>query len=136
MNWICRTGSYIQQIRMLNILQLPMCIQSLNMLLFSQLSNEAQNSIELLQTQNMSSRSKELFKLPKTRREKVRKDVVFRTSRLAIEVNHLIDFISSSGIKKPNKQLLWRQNSTKKQPHLAACMRLPKLQTKVNNFLN
>ena len=98
---------------MLNILPLPMYIQSLNMLLFSQLSNEAQNSIELLQTQDMSSRSNELFKLPQTRREKVRKDVVFRTSRLVNEVNHLIDFISSTGIKKPNKQLLWRQNSTK-----------------------
>ena len=85
---ICGTGSYVQQIRILNILPMPMYIQWLNLLLLSQLSNEPQNSIELIKTQCMSSRSSELFKLPKTRTEKMGKEFVFRTSRLANKVNH------------------------------------------------
>ena len=112
-NWICGTDSCIQQIRMLNILPLPMYIQSLNLLLLSELSNEPQNSIELLQTQDMLSRSNELFKLPKTRTEKMRKEFVFRTSRLANKVSHLIDFSSSTGLKKRIIQLLWKFVETK-----------------------
>ena len=61
MNWNCGTGSYIQQIRKLNILPLPTYIQSLNFLHFSQLSHEPQNSCELLETLDISSRSNELF---------------------------------------------------------------------------
>ena len=41
-----------------------------------------------------------LIKLPKTRTEKMRRDIVFRTSRLANKVNHLIDFSWSTGLRK------------------------------------
>ena len=37
LKWICGTGSYIQQIRMLKIISLPMYLQSLNLLALSQL---------------------------------------------------------------------------------------------------
>ena len=75
--------------------------------------HEPQNSIELLQTQYMSSRSSEPFKLPKTRTEKMRKEFVFRPSRLANKINHLIDFSSSTGLKKRIIQLLWKFAETK-----------------------
>ena len=91
-NLICGTGSYIQQIRML----------------IRQLSNEPQSSIELLHTQDLSSRSNELLKLPKTWTEKMQKDFVFLTSRLANKVNHLMDLSSSTGLKKRIIQLLWK----------------------------
>ena len=81
----------------------------LNLMLLSQLSNEPQNSIKLLQRQDMSS----LFKTPKARTEKMRKEFVFRTSRRANKVNHLIDFSSSTGLKKRIIHLLCRFVETK-----------------------
>ena len=113
MKRICGTGSYIPQIRMLNILPLSMCIELVNLLLLSHLSNEPQNTINLLQTQDLASRSNELFKLPKTRTEKMHKEFVFQTTELARKVNHLIDFSSLSGLKKPIIQLFRKLVETK-----------------------
>ena len=110
--WICGTGKYGQELRFLNILPLPMHIQILNLLT---LSNTRTNfctsnptTVTLLQSQTAPSRSKEAFKLPKTRTEKARNEFVFRTSRLANRVNQHANFEEPVGPKRRLIKLFWR----------------------------
>ena len=110
--WICGTGKYGQQLRFLNILPLPMHIQILNLLTLSNFRTNFCTSnpttVTLLQSQTAPSRSKEVFKLPKTRTEKARNEFVFRTSRLANRVNQHANFEEPVGLKSRLIKLFWR----------------------------
>ena len=111
--WICGTGKYGQQLRFLNILPLPMHIQILNLLTLSNFrfnfcTSNPTTIVTLLQSQTAPSRSKEVFKLPKTRTEKARNEFVFRTSRLANRVNQHANFEEPVGLKIRLIKLFWR----------------------------
>ena len=110
--WICGRGKYGQKLRFLNILPLPMHIQILNLLTLSNFCTKFCTSnpttVTLLQSQTASSRTKEVFKLPKTRTEKARNEFVFRTSRLANKVTQHANIEEPVGLKRRLIELFWR----------------------------
>ena len=110
--WICGTGNYGQQLRFLNFLPLPMHIQILNLLTLSNFRTNFCTSkpttVTLSQSQTEPSRSKEVFKLLKTRTEKTRNKFVFRTSIPANRVNQHANFEEPVGLKRRLIKLFWR----------------------------
>ena len=62
-----------------------------------------------------------------TRTEKMRKEFVSRTSRLANKVNHLIDFSDWTQEMIYTAPLAIRGDKIQRKQHLAGLMRLPKL---------
>ena len=140
---ICGTGKYGQQLRFLNILPLPIHIQILNLLTLSNIRTNFCTSnlttVTLLQSQTAPSRSKEVFKLPKTRTETARNEFVFRTSRLANSKSTRKLRGTCWTEKTSDQAILGDCGSYLRRTqllHLADCVRLPELQRKVDNFLN
>ena len=82
--WItCIKGScYGNQLRILNILPLPMFIQMSGILLLAKVMTEDDEIISLPERQDPQKRITEVFKQYKTRTKKARGEFVFRTCRL------------------------------------------------------
>ena len=99
--WITgnETRSCRSQLKILNILPLPMYLQLNDMLLLSKIPNEEMgSSIRLPVRPEMRGRS-EIFKLWKTRTEKGRSEFVFRNCRLVHPLDDYIDFMKPQGLK-------------------------------------
>ena len=101
--WICgkHCQKYTDQLRMLKILPLPMFLQTNDLLLLSKLCTDYEHhSITLPTANNTLDRRLEPFKLPKTRTEKRRGEFVFRTTRVANRIDHLVNFRIEEGLNQ------------------------------------
>ena len=111
-NWIFGTGSYIRQIIFLNILPLPKYIVAKLVITFTALKRIIEQhratTNRIFNHDRMNCSNCQIL-----RKKQLRKKFVFRTSRLANNVNHLIDCNSSIGHKKRFIQLLWKFLETK-----------------------
>ena len=83
--WITGTKgvNYISQLWLLNILPLLMLLQVNNLLLLAKVMHESLHCIELSDLTSANGRTKEVFRLQKTRMEKTRSEYTFRNCRLA-----------------------------------------------------
>ena len=99
---------------MLNILPLPMFLQTNDLLLLSKLCTDYEHhTIPLPTANNTLDRRLEPFKLPKTRTEKRRGEFVFRTTRVANRIDHLVNFRIKQGLKQRITTLIWKFYSEK-----------------------
>ena len=91
--WITgnKTGVYINELRLLNILPLPMFIQLNNILLLASLDSNERNEI-VLNRRTTRARNTEIFEMRKVRTEKARNEFVFRTSRIVNRLEPYIHF--------------------------------------------
>ena len=114
--WICgkHCQKYTDQLRMLNVLPLPMFLQTKDLLLLSKLCTDYKHhSIPLPTANNNLDRRLEPFKLPKTRTEKRRGEFVLRTTRVANRIDHLVNFRIEQGLKQRITTLMWKFYSEK-----------------------
>ena len=101
--------SYRSQLKILNILPLPMFLQLNDMLLLSKITNEEmRTSISLPERPEIRGRRSKIFKLWKTRREKGRSEFVFRNCRLVNRLDDYIDFMNPQGLKNRLLKLMWK----------------------------
>ena len=108
--WITvnKTKSYRSQLKILNILPLPLFLQLNGMLLFSKITSEEMGtSISLTERPKIRGRRSEIFKLWKTRTEIGRSEFVFRNCRLVSRLDDYIDFMNPQGLKNRLPKLMW-----------------------------
>ena len=98
---------YISQLRRLNILPLPMFLQVNDLLLLAKVMNESSHCIELPDLTSANGRTKEVFRLQKTRTEKARSEFTFRNCRLANRLEKYVEFSRPYGLKKRLINLMW-----------------------------
>ena len=98
---------YKSQLRLLNILPLPMFIQLNDLLLVSKALNEENNGIELPEVHTKETRNNEIFKLTKTRTEKARSQFTFKTCRIANRLEHLKNLWDPHGLKNRILRTMW-----------------------------
>ena len=108
-----RTGnkamSYLSQLKILNILPLPMFLQLNDKLLLSKITTEEMGtSVSLPERPEIRGRRREIFKLWKTRTEKGRSEFVFRNCRLDNRLDYYIDFVNPQGLKNRLLKLMWK----------------------------
>ena len=109
-SWITnsKTLSYIEQLRLSNLLPLPMYYQLNNLLLLSSLQqNQPTNTKQPVLPGNRTMRRDDYFDLKKKRPEKSRGELFFRTQRIANRLHHSIDFGNQNGLKRRNLKQLW-----------------------------
>ena len=77
--WIAENKgmNYISQFRLLNILPLPTFLQVIDLLRLAKVMHENLHCIELLDLTSANGRTKEVFRLQKTRTEKARSEFTF-----------------------------------------------------------
>ena len=90
---------YKSQLRLLNVLPLPMFIQPNDLLLVSKALNEENSGIELPEVHTKETRNNEIFKMMKTRTEKARSEFTFKTCQIANNLENLINLREPSGLK-------------------------------------
>ena len=128
--WVCgkHCQNYTDQLRMLNILPLPMFLQTNDLLLLSKLCTDYEHdSIPLPTANNTLDRRLEPFKLPKTRTEKRRGEFVFRTTRVANRIDHLVNFRIEQVLKQRITILMWKFYSEKYSDRFAATAQRAKI---------
>ena len=81
---------YENQLRLLNILPLPMYIQMNDLLTLSKLTKEGRDDIEVPEINKVRGRSTELYTLREVRLEKARNEFVFKNCRLANRIDNEI----------------------------------------------
>ena len=107
--WITgRNAPYENQLRLLNILPLPMYIQMNDLLTLSKLTQEGRDDIEIPEINKVRGRSTELYKLRKIRHEKARNEFVFKNCRLANRIDNEINFMEPRGLKNRILKLMWK----------------------------
>ena len=107
--WITgnKTGVYINELRLLNILPLPMFIQLNNILLLASLDSNERNEI-VLNRRTTRARNTEIFEMRKVRTEKARNEFVFRTSRIVNRLEPYIHFDKRIGLKTRILNTMWK----------------------------
>ena len=90
--------NYISQLRLLNILPLPMFLQVNDLLLHAKVMNESSHCIELPDLKSAYGRRKEVFRLQKTRTEKARSEFTFRNCRIANRLEKYVEFSRPYGL--------------------------------------
>ena len=108
--WITglKDQSYTSQMRLLNILPLPMFIQLNDILLLSKMNPENNPSLNMPELHEPDRRITDIFKLPNTRTEGARREFVFRTCRVANRLQKYIDLRDVQGLKAKLIQLMWK----------------------------
>ena len=92
--WITgRNAPYENQLRLLNILPLPMYMQMNNLLNLSKLTQEGRDDIEMPEINKIRGRSTELYTLRKIRLEIARNQFLFKNYRPANRINNEINFL-------------------------------------------
>ena len=100
MRWITgQNEPYESQLRLLNILPLPVYMQMNNLLTLSKLTQEGRDDIEVPEINKVWGRSRELYTLRKVRLEKERTEIVFKKLRLANRID--------------NEKILWNREDWK-----------------------
>ena len=106
--WITgRTEPYENQLRLLNILPLPMYMQMIGLLTLSKLT-QGRDDIEIPEINKVRGRSTELYTLRKVRLEKARNEFVFKNCRLANRIDFEIIFMEPRGLKNRILNLMWK----------------------------
>ena len=84
LSWVCYESnrSYLQQLRLLNVLPLPHFKQCNDILLMSKLLVEGEHNINISNCNPESGRSTMFFKLNKCKKAKNRGEFVYRTCRI------------------------------------------------------
>ena len=78
-----------------------------DLLEFSQFFNEKPDGIEFPDLTESRGRTSELFNLRKERREKARRQFVFKTARTFNKTNSDIDFLKTDGLKNRIMNVTW-----------------------------
>ena len=78
-----------------------------DILLLSKLT-EDDSFLPMLKQNSEKGRTKKLFKLPKTRTEKTRKDFFFRTCKLANPIKKCIEFNTKKDLKNRVLNFMWK----------------------------
>ena len=105
--WI--TGQYedyTNQLRLSNILPLPMYLQLNNLLTLSKLVKENSEHIDLPEINEQRGRKTELFNLQKRRIEKIRTEFVYRNCRIANTTDNEVNFSNPKGMKNRLLELM------------------------------
>ena len=97
--------NYIGQLRLLNILPLPMFLHVNDLLLLAKVMHESSHCIELPDLTSANGRTKDVFRLQKTRTEKARSKFTFR---LANRLEKYVEFSRTYGFKKRLINLMWK----------------------------
>ena len=94
--WILssRIERHFNQIKILNVWTLPMYIQLIDVLTPSKHKNDNSGHIVFPEIIELPERSKELFNLRKTRTEKTRGELVFKTYKIVNRLNRHKDFLT------------------------------------------
>ena len=99
--------TYISQLRLLNILPLPMFLQVSDLLLLAKVMHESSHCIEPPDLTSANGRTKEVFRLQKTRTEKARSEFTFRNCRLANRLEKYVEISRPYRLKKRLINLMW-----------------------------
>ena len=91
--------SYEIQLKLLNILPLPMYLQLNDILLLRKLTSEEVREPKLPEGETKIGRADELFKTSKARTEKAGTEFIFRTARIVNRLEKQIDFTKMIGLK-------------------------------------
>ena len=98
--WITgQNEPYENQLRLLNILPLPMYMQMNDLLTILKLTQEWGDDIEIPELNKVRDRSTELYTLRKVRLEKARNEFVLKNCRLANWINDEINLMEPRGLK-------------------------------------
>ena len=109
MRWITgQNEPYENQLRLLNILPLPMYMQMNDVLTLSMLTQEGRDDIEITEINKVPGRSIELYTLRKVSLEKARNEFVFKNCRLANRIDNEINFMEPRGLKNRILNLMWK----------------------------
>ena len=95
------------QLRLLNILPLPMFILHNDLILVSKALNGETSGIERPEVHTKETRNNEIFKLTKTRTEKARSEFTFKTCRISNRLENLINLREPSGLKNRIFRTMW-----------------------------
>ena len=135
--WICgdSTRSYVEKLRLLNLLPLPIFLQLNDLLFLSKICQDEDNELKSILPHNLSkaensTRRKEIFSLKKTRTEKRRSEFIFPTCRLANKINDKIKFHEAKDLKARLIKLMWEfveKKFSSSNVHLAIVLRLSKV---------
>ena len=109
-SWITnsKTVSYIEQLRLLNLLPLPMYYQLNDLLLLSSFQQiQPSNTKEPMLFGKKSMRRDDYFDLTKIRLENSRVDFFFRIQRIANRLYHIINFGNNYGLKHRILKQMW-----------------------------
>ena len=118
-SWITnsKTLSYIEQLRLLNLLPLPMYYQLNDLLLLSSLQqNQSTNTKQPVLSGNRSMRKHDYFDLTKKLLEKSRGEFFFRTQRIANRLHYRIDFGNQHGLKHRVLKQIWNDIMMRYKP--------------------
>ena len=112
--WICgdSTRSYVEKLRLLNLLPLPIFLQLNDLLFLTKICPDEDNELKSILPHNLSKaensmRRKEIFSLKKTRTEKRRSEFIFQTCRLANKIDDKIKFHEAKNLKARLIKLMW-----------------------------
>ena len=110
LNWVCYKSnrSYLQQLRLLNVLPLPLFMQCNDYLLMSKLLVEGEHNINIPTCNPESGSSTMFFKLNKCKKEKTRGEFVYRTCRIVNRINEKIQFANPLCLKSRIISLMWK----------------------------
>ena len=112
-----KTLSYIEQLRLSNLLPLPMYYQINDLLLLSSLQqNQSTNTKQPVLPGNRSMGRDHYFDLTKKRLEKSRGEFSFRTQRIANRLHHSIDFGNQHGLKHRILKQMWNDIMMRYKP--------------------
>ena len=109
-SWITNSKRliYIEQLRLSNLLPMPMYYQLNDLLLLSSLQqNQSTNTRQPVLTGIRSMRRDDYFDLTKKRLEKSRGEIFFRTQRIANRLHPTIDFGNQHGLKHRILKQMW-----------------------------
>ena len=109
LKWVCRPhrGDYKAQLRLLNVLPLPLFIQLNALLLLLKLYKDIEEHKINLPIQSWSNRGQVMLKLFMTQTERRRTEFVFRTDRVVNRINEKVDFNWDFGLKNRIINLMW-----------------------------
>ena len=108
-SWITnsKTLSYIEQLRLSNLLPLPMYYQLNDLLILSSLQQTQLTKKQPVLPGNRSMRRDDNFDLTKKRLEKLRGEFFFRTQRIINRLHQSIDFGNQHGLKHRILEQMW-----------------------------
>ena len=107
--WITgQNEPYENQLRLLNILPLPMYMLMNNLLTLSKITQERRDDIAITEINKVRRRSTELYTLRKVRLKKAQNEFIFKKGRLANRIDNEINFMEPRGLKNRILNLKWK----------------------------
>ena len=99
---------YENQLRLLNILPLPMYMQMNHLLTLSKLTREGRDDIEIPEINKVRGRFTELYTLRKVRLQKAQNEFVFKNGRPANRIDKEINIVEPRGLKNRILNSIWK----------------------------